>query len=456
MICPLRRQKRGFARATHRFRRRGGLLQQIVLLGLFSLMAAGLVAQEEPTFRSQTNLVLVPTLVRDSSDHAVYGLQAKDFILEDNGVAQTVHLDEEPEAEPLSIVVAILTGDMKRELSEIRGLNSMLGPILQQPETEIAIVESAGQIHLAQDFTSDDTKIQQALQNLEPGGSAAILDAVEYSVNLLDKLPKERRRVLLLISETRDHGSRWAKIDDVVRLIGSSNTAVYALVFSPALSQLLDPDRGKDPNDWGNGPDLIALAETVRQAMRTNTAKAIAAETGGEYRLFESRQGFERHVLDFTNHLHSRYMLSFQPQNPQPGLHQIRVRLAGPGANNVLARRSYWASAGSDRGDSRAEFVGTWQTRISPATEKPSATLNISVIEGIAGGTMVLVNADGTEITSSILDPALNGATLAFKTTSENGTTFSWHLSLRKDGGEGILHGSAGEIVMEEPVFKQH
>ena len=456
MIGALRRPKRGFARCTNRFRRRGGLGRQIVLLLLFSLLAAGLVAQEEPTFRSQTNLVLVPTLVRDSSDHAVYGLQAKDFILEDNGVPQTVHLDEETQAEPLSIVVAVLTGDMKRELSEIRGLNSMLGPILEQPETEIAIVESAGQIYLAQDFTSDDTKIQQALQNLEPGGSAAILDAVQYSVNLLDKLPKERRRMLLLISETRDHGSRWAKIDDVVRLIGRSNTAVYALAFSPTLSQLLDTDRGKDPNDWGNGPDLIALAATLRQAMRTNTPKAIAAETGGEYSFFESRKRFETHLLDFTNHLHSRYMLSFEPQNPQPGLHQIRVRLAEPGDHSVLARRSYWASAGPDSGDSRSQFVGTWQTKISRSTEKPSATLNISVIEGIAGGTIALINPDGTEITSPILDPALNGQTLAFKTTFENGTTFSWHLSLRKDGGEGILHGSAGEIVIEEPVFRQH
>jgi hypothetical protein len=228
------------------------------------------------------------------------------------------------------------------------------------------------------------------------------------------------------------------------------------LVFSPALSQLLDADRGRAPNDWGNSPDVIALAETVRQAMRTNTPKAIAAETGGEYRFFESRNRFETHILDFTNHLHSRYMLSFQPQNPQPGLHQIRVRLAEPGDNSVLARRSYWASAGSARGDSRSEFVGTWQTKIRPATEKPSATLDISVIEGIAGGTIVLVNPDGTEITSPILDPALNGQTLAFKTIFENGTTFSWHLSLRKDGGEGILQGSAGEVVIKEPVFKQH
>jgi hypothetical protein len=103
-----------------------------------------------------------------------------------------------------------------------------------------------------------------------------------------------------------------------------------------------------------------------------------------------------------------------------------------------------------------SQFAGNWQTKISPVTEKHWVSLNISVIEGIAGGTVVLVNPDGTEITSPILDPALNGETLTFKTTFENGTTFSWHLSLKKDGVEGILHGSAGKIVTEEPVFKQH
>ena len=332
-------------------------------------MAVALLAQQ-PTFRSQSNVVLAPTLVRDAFGHPVDGLQAKDFILEDNGVAQTVHLDDEAEAEPLSIVVAVLTGDMKRERSEIRGLNSMLGPILEEPQTEIAIVEGAGQIRLAQDFTSDDTKIQQALQNLEPGGSAAILDAVEFSVNLLDKLLRNRRRALLLISETRDHGSRWAKIDDVVRLIGSSNTAVYALVFSPALSQLLDTDRGIDPNVWGNSVYLVALPELARQAMRKNTPKAIAEQTGGEYRFFESRKRFRSHILDFTNHLHSRYMLSFQPKDPAPGLHQIRVRLAAPGDSAVLARRNYWASGGLDSEDSRSEFAGTWQKQNQPGDKE--------------------------------------------------------------------------------------
>lgn len=46
---------------------------------------------------------------------------------------------------------------------------------------------------------------------------------------------------------------------------------------------------------------------------------------------------------DFTNHLHSRYLLSFAPENPQAGWHQIRVRLKDGSDRLVLARSSYWA-----------------------------------------------------------------------------------------------------------------
>jgi len=311
-----------------------------------SLLAQVLPSQDEPTFRSETNLVLVPALVRDGSGHAVYGLQAKDFILEDNGVAQFVRLEDESDSEPLSIVVAIQIGrTAHREFPRIHGLKSMLRPILEEPQTEIALVEFDSGIQLARDFTSEGARIDQALDKIESGnGGAAILDVVQYSVNLLNKLPGERRRVLLLVSETRDHGSRWAKINDVVTLIGNSNTTVYSLVFSAALGDVIDPYRSGDQDvdaGPGGGAALLLMAQA---AMKKNIPKAIASQTGGEYAQFETHNSFDNRMLDFTNHLHSRYMLSFEPKNPQPGLHRIRVRLAEPGDRAVLARGSYWAS----------------------------------------------------------------------------------------------------------------
>ena len=80
----------------------------------------------------------------------------------------------------------------------------------------------------------------------------------------------------------------------------------------------------------------------ARQAMRKNASKSVASMTGGEYELFTSRKSFEKLMTEFTNHLHSRYLLHFQPNKPSPGLHEVRVRLRQPGDYQVLARRSYW------------------------------------------------------------------------------------------------------------------
>ena len=76
--------------------------------------------------------------------------------------------------------------------------------------------------------------------------------------------------------------------------------------------------------------------------MRKNAAKSVASMTGGEYELFTSRKSFERLMTDFTNHLHNRYLLGFQPKNPHPGLHEVRVRLRDARDRVVLARRNYW------------------------------------------------------------------------------------------------------------------
>jgi VWFA-related protein len=293
-------------------------------------------AQEQPTFRSQSNVVLVPALVTDATGEVVYGLQAKDFIIEDDGVPQTVHLDDTAESEPVYLVIAVQCGGRANfEFPRIRGLGSMLQPLMAQPQTKVAILSFDSQVHALEDFTSDPNTIDHALQTLQPGdGGAAILDAVNYSVKLLDSVPQNRKRVLLLISETRDHGSRTAKINDVIKAIGNSNIVVYTLAFSPSKSNILDtlrgnnnPDLHPEQTEVHEGPDLLAPLVLAAQVMRKNSAKAIASLSGGEYRMFASAKGFDARMTDFDNHLHSRYLLSFQPAQPHPGLHRLAVRL---------------------------------------------------------------------------------------------------------------------------------
>jgi VWFA-related protein len=346
------RLMKSFARTARQVSLRRRLKLLLLIPVLIALTARSAISQET-TLRSRANVVLVPALVKDSQGEVVYGLQATDFIIEDDGVEQPVRLDEVPEGQPISLVVAVQTGRRASyEFPRMRGLNSMLDPLFTPGTNRVALVEFDGEVNLTQNFTSDPALIADDLTNLRPGDAkAAILDAVAYSVKLLSDEPENRLRVLLVISETRDHGS-LIKIDKVVSAIGKANVVMYALVFSPSLSNILDTERGNnmpwtDKNEMNPNPDLLAPLLMTVQAMRKNASKTITEMTGGEYELFATKKKFDVRMNDFDNHLHSRYLLSIAPKSPHPGLHQIRVRLKNARANTVLARTSYWTEDSS-------------------------------------------------------------------------------------------------------------
>lgn len=315
------------------------------LAAFLLVLLAGSCYSQETTLRSQSTIVLIPALVKDQRGGIVYGLQARDFIVEDDGVEQPVRLDEAPEGEPVSLVVAIQTGRRAYyEFPRMQGLKTMLDPLFSLGTARVALIEFDSEVHVTRAFTKDESLFADDLKNLQPGDEgAAILDAINQSVNLLKEETQDRLRVLLLISETRDHGSALGRrMDAIVSALGNSNILVYTLTFSPSLSNILDTGRGTNKNEMNASPDLLGPLLMTVQAMRKNVPKTIAAMTGGEYEMFETRKKFEVRMNDFTNHLHSRYLLSIAPKNPHPGLHQIRVRLKDADGT-VLARTSYWA-----------------------------------------------------------------------------------------------------------------
>ncbi len=346
------------------------LTLRVVTLHLFAIVGFAQEPSppaEQPSFRTQSNAVLVPALVKDKNGAIVYGLEAKDFVLEDDGVEQPVHLDEAPDSTPISLVIAIQLGrSMTAEWRRVRTLGAMLDPILSSGRNRAAIVTFDSAVELKRDFTTNGALIAEDIKWLRPGDDhAAILDAIGYSVALLKREPEERQRVLLLVSETRDHGSHVVSFQDTVRAIADSNTLVYTLTFSPTASNVLDTLRGNTgkqvqpeadrsadeilrgdvmPDGSARGAiPWMPLLKMAVQAMRKNTPKTIAAMTGGEYELFLSQRGFEALMTKFANHLHNRYLLSFEPKDPHPGLHQVRVRLRQSRDVTILARERYWA-----------------------------------------------------------------------------------------------------------------
>jgi len=96
-----------------------------------ALLIGGAFSQEA-TFHSQSNVVVIPALVKSAKGDVVYGLGAKDFVVEDDGVEQAVRLDEAAEGSAVSVVVAIQRGRRANyEFPRIRGLSAMLDPIIE-------------------------------------------------------------------------------------------------------------------------------------------------------------------------------------------------------------------------------------------------------------------------------------------------------------------------------------
>jgi hypothetical protein len=50
-------------------------------------------------------------------------------------------------------------------------------------------------------------------------------------------------------------------------------------------------------------------------------------------------------VVDAAKHARNRYLITFSPSNPTPGLHTIRVQTAQDYGARIVARANYWLAA---------------------------------------------------------------------------------------------------------------
>jgi VWFA-related protein len=299
---------------------------------------------DAPTFRVRANEVLVPTLVEKRDGEVVYGLKPDDFVLEDNGVPQKIRVQEEMDTAPVALVVAVeLGGAGALEFDKEAKLGPLLDLFLSDGRSQAALVGFDSRPHLIRDYSHSSDDVNQALKHLEPGnGGDAILDTVSYAVDLLESQPKVYRRVLLLISGARDHGSKHTKPEQLIQKIGRSDVLVLSVSFSPAKAEF-----AHDVKDSGDDRtmNIVSSLFMLVQAFKKNVAKEIAGMSGGEYHAFTGDKGFEQRIVDSAKHARNRYLITFSPSNPTPGLHSIRVRTAQDYGARIVARANYWLAA---------------------------------------------------------------------------------------------------------------
>jgi hypothetical protein len=93
----------------------------------------------------------------------------------------------------------------------------------------------------------------------------------------------------------------------------------------------------------------LALAKMAAilatDGLKRNVPETVAHLTGGEYFKLSNPKQLERDLSTISNHIPNRYILSFQPQSPHPGLHALDLQLTNYPNLQVTSRRTYWYDA---------------------------------------------------------------------------------------------------------------
>lgn len=338
---------------------------------LFLLVCAATGAQDNQ-FKVRSDLVFLPTRVQTKKGDTVYGLRPDQFVVEDNGVRQTVNIDEDPESSGLSLVVVVqCSRSAEQEMKKLKGLGAMIESITGGAPHEVAVVAYGADHYILDDFSRRNVDTEIALTKLRDCSSRfnATIDAVSFAIEMLNRSRNHYRRAILLIGETRDHGSK-AKLDEVVAELGTTDTVIYSVAFSPAKNDMLDtmrhagdaykteqpkPEPRKPPPLEDDKPGMVDIERPPKMnwppqlllivnALKGNAASEIASLSGGEYMNFTTQKGFEASLQRIANQIHNYYLLSFKPTaDPPQGLHILRVRVPDYPDAVIQTRKNYWA-----------------------------------------------------------------------------------------------------------------
>lgn len=320
------------------------------------------------TIRTNVNVVIAPTTVRDRNGDFVNGLQLQDFELYDNNKLQKINADVRDE--PLSLVVAVQrSSNLETFLPKIQNIGSMLNQLVAGQDGEIAIVGFDHRIQVMQDFTKEGTKVSEAMKKMTPGSSNhAVIDAVNQSIRMLKNRPSDRRRVLLLIAEKRDRGSEL-RMRECLTEAQFANVSIYSLDISTVIAALTDkgmpprppsvpPEAQHMPGGYPATPTMIDqnyymgnyvpifvdIFKAVKSVFVDDTLDVFTRFTGGREYSFVGEKSLEKAISGISDELHSQYLLSYAPNNQtEGGFHEIKVIVNRPNLE-VRTRPGYWVA----------------------------------------------------------------------------------------------------------------
>jgi len=305
----------------------------------------------DSTIRTEVPLVLVPVSVTNAKGEFVEGLTPIDFDVLVDGKARPFRLDGMDALNaPVSLVVAVQSsGISAAALAKLQKVGSLFGPLVAGEGGEVAVMTFDCNVKVRQDFTSDPELIVNAFRGLQPGDpmSGRMIDAVVDGIRMLSRRGADRRRVIFVIGETRDRGSKET-VEDAVKLAVKDDVAIYALSYSAYAMPFTSKPEDAPQGAGGEGGLLAIIMETARLG-KINAAEALTRATGGDHESFLMQKALERTIARMGREIHEEYVVSFPPaKSDAAGFHTIEVRLTGVRHAKVRARTGYWRTGASE------------------------------------------------------------------------------------------------------------
>jgi VWFA-related protein len=336
---------------------------------------------KEARVKVRVALVNTPVTVRNSRGDMVHDLEAGNFKVTDNGVAQQIsHFDLG--GDPLSLVILIETSSrIAPLLPQIRKTGILFTQTVMGSTGEAAVVGFNDGVDKLQDFTTNGDLIESTITRLGEGPwGSKLYDAMAVGVEMLTGRPQAtadkpgRRRVLMILSEATDAGSE-AKLGEVLRQAQLANVTIYSVGLSTTRAELQAPPKDTRPkitppgtfplppqpgvpqtptseeNRYGN-IDIMAAAvwvvQHIHDQVKDHALEVAAIATGGAHLATFKNRSIEKAIDEIGGELHSQYTISYAPTSSDAsGYHEIRVNVLRHDAKNlkVRARPGYYLAS---------------------------------------------------------------------------------------------------------------
>jgi len=293
----------------------------------------------------KVNFVQIPVMVKDPDGRRVDGLLPKDFTVLENGKKQTLSYFTSDPFE-LSVAVVLDTGMPDVALQKVnQTYSSLLGAF--SPYDEVALYTYSSTVSQVTDFTSKTEKLTAILNEMKmfrgrnngppvmdgplasgptvngaPVGGPTIApvntparedhvlnDAILRAAVDLSKRERTRRKVIFVISDGRELGSR-ASYSDVLRVLETQGIQVKAVVVdTSALPGVRQIEKIHLPHKEGSNIPFL------RGQGYSNLLPKYSSATGGGQVFSEySRNAMEEAYAQVTSEARNQYTLGYIPK----------------------------------------------------------------------------------------------------------------------------------------------